>query len=114
VAEEWDQVKLRARVAVHTQFARSAVYRVAPDAMLTTAIKARRHTKQTLMGDLDREGYAQVLQDVNAIVVDLNEIAPVRGALVTFVGDGAKFLIENVEHSDDGRFARCPVTPYDR
>lgn len=110
---EWDQVKIRMREDVQRTFARSAVYRVTPNAGSSININARRHTKQQIIGDLDREGYATVLQDVNAVVLDLSEVSPVRGALITFQ-QGDKYIIENVEHSDDGRFVRCPVTPYDR
>lgn len=111
---EWNEVKITAREAVHRTFARSAVYRTSPDAVGSVNITARRHTKQQIMGDLDREGYARVLLDVNALVFDLNEITPANGGHITFVADGDQYLIESVEHSDDGRFVRCPVTPYDR
>lgn len=112
--EQWDATKIRAREAVHRQFARSAVYRSAPNEIVSTPVLARRHTKQNVIGDLDREGYATVMQDVNAVVLDNLEVQPVQGALIEFVADGAKFRIENVENSDDGRFVRCPVTAHER
>jgi len=111
---QWDSVKLSMRETVHSTFARSALYRTAPGVGSGTAILARRHTKQQIIGDLDREGYATVSQDVNAVVLDLTEITPVRGGHITFVSDSSEWLIEYVEHSDDGRFVRCPVTAYGR
>lgn len=111
---EWNEVKSRAREAVHRTFARSAVYRTAPDAEGSVNITARRHTKQQIIGDLDREGYARVLQDVNMVVLDLTEIVPANGGHITFNADGDEYLIEAIEHSDDGRFVRAQVTPYER
>ncbi|MES3001337.1 MAG: hypothetical protein V4787_11655 [Pseudomonadota bacterium] len=111
---EWDSVKLSMRVTVHRQFARTALYRSSPAAMSSTDITARRHTKQMVIGDLDREGYAAVAQDVNAVILDLTEVTPVNGAVITFASDSSQWRIDHIEHSDDGRFVRCPVSAYDR
>lgn len=111
---EWDQVKIGARGVVQGTFARSAVYRTTPSSPTGLDVKARLHTKQQVIGDLDREGFAQVLQDVNAIVLDLEQVQPVKGATVTFVSDGRAFTIEHIQHSDDGRYVKCEVSPRGR
>jgi hypothetical protein len=99
----WFAIKAKAQQDVHATFAVPAVYRAA-GTMVDVDITARLHTRQEIIGDLDREGFAQILQDVNRVVLDTAEVAaPTRLSRITFP-DGRAFLLEaqlatgNVQH----------------
>jgi hypothetical protein len=104
----WDDIRQDARLAVHSEFGRAADY-LAPGETVPVACTVRFHTRVVRQGDLDREGYAEVYEDVNRIVFLRSEVTPVRRAVVTL--DAKEYTIDTVEPSDDGLLAVCNVVP---
>lgn len=85
---KFDFAKLKARVrkVVHDTLSVSAHYQ---DNMITSpqAIQARWHSKIELQGDLNYQGYAEVLENIDRIifnVADARNLNIKRGGLVTF------------------------------
>ena len=86
------------------------VYRAA-GTMFDLAITARLHTSQEIIGDLDREGFAQILQDVNRVVLDISEVAaPARLSTLTFV-DGRVYVLEALIPTGNASHQTWQVTP---
>jgi len=94
---------------VHNTFAREAQY-VSEEGATPIPARIRLHTKFLRMGDLDREGYARVIDDVNEVRIDIGELTPVRLATIDF-GNGVKFSIVNVVPDKDDNFWTCEVAP---
>jgi hypothetical protein len=66
--------------------------------------------KNKRFGDLDREGYSQVVEELTRCVIDKLEIAtPVRNARIEFTEDNLSFNIDFVEPPDDDRWTPCQV-----
>jgi hypothetical protein len=66
-------------------------------------IKARWHNKIARFGDLENQGYADVVEGVDRIVLfpgDTPDITFVRNGIVTFPGYGNSFRLEYQEPSD--------------
>lgn len=104
----WADIRSAARETVHENFGRTASYLAPAGGMLIDGITVRWHTKVLRHGDLDREGYPQVLEDVNRIILDIRQVPdPLRNGLVT-VPDVGTFAIEYVLPFD-GFFAPCDV-----
>lgn len=104
----WADIKTLARADVHENFGLSAQYLAPNGGALITGITVRWHTKVLRHGDLDREGYPQVMEDVNRIILDSTQIAePERNGVVT-LSDGRHYSIDYVLPYD-GRFIPCDV-----
>ena len=104
----WAETRAAARDTVHATFGLSASYLAPGGGPLTSGISVRWHTKTMRHGELDREGYPQVQEDINRIVLDILEVPdPQRNALVT-LSDGRIYAIEYVMPFD-GRYAPCDV-----
>lgn len=108
----WETIKSKARGVVHTTFERPAVYRLGAGADQPCTV--RLHVGQQLIGDLDREGFAQVMQDINRIKFKLSQVTPRTGAIVTISSTGFKFRLETAEQSDDAEYQLWNVTPHQR
>ena len=93
-------------VAIHRHFAVPALY-TAPDAS-PVRVHVRHHTRVVQYGDLDREGYAQVVQDVNQIIFLTCEADPVKRGVVEF-DDGSQYIIDTVQPSLNGVSVTCDV-----
>lgn len=102
----WRDLKRDAKQSVHDCFAVPALY-TAPNAS-PVAVHVRHHTRVVQYGDLDREGYAQVVQDVNQIIFLSCEADPVKRGVVEFE-DGSQYIIDTVQPSLDGLTVTCDV-----
>lgn len=105
----WDELRRQTRQAVHATFAFPATY-TPPGGGASVEINARLHTRAVRFGDLDREGYAQVFEDVNRVVLDLAEVSPVNRAQIDF-GDGRVYSIVNVIDRPGEPVIECEVKP---
>lgn len=102
----WDDIRSRARLSVHSHFGRDAVY-VAPGSTRRIKVKVRVHTRIARFGDNDREGYADVVEDINRIVFLQSEVTPTRGGEVTV--SGSVYKIEMITPADDTTVVACDV-----
>lgn len=110
----WNEIRAAARTVVHQQFALPAFYSDAEATVVEQPISVRLHNDLKKFGDLDREGYARVIETVNQIVFDRDEVMPQRNATVIFRFDGEADLVYNVDvvltSPDGGRFVRAEVS----
>ena len=104
----WAETRTMTRAIVHETFGLSASYLAPAGGALIAGITVRWHTRTMRHGDLDREGFPQVQEDINRIVIDTTQVPePVRNGLVT-LADGRIYAIDFVLPYD-GRFASCDV-----
>lgn len=104
----WQTIRAAAKRVVHSTFAREATY-TSPEAGATpVAARIRLHTKFLRFGDLEGEGYAQVIDDVNQVMVDTGEITPQMHGLIDFEGI-RQYRITNVVKEKGEAFWVCEV-----
>jgi hypothetical protein len=104
----WADIKTLARAEVHENFGLSAQYLAPNGGPRITGITVRWHTKVLRHGDLDREGYPQVMEDVNRIILDSRAVPePERNGIVS-LADGRAYSIDYVLPYE-GRFIPCDV-----
>lgn len=104
----WAETRKKARRKVHSTFSLPAVY--TSPAGVETPCMARKHNEMQTFGDLDREGYALNIEDVNRIIFDKLEVVPERNGTVDFgVGQG-RFTITNLLPDSTDDFRRVEVT----
>ncbi len=105
----WAETRALARATVHESFGLAASYLPPDGNPLVTGLTVRWHSRTVRHGDLDREGYAQIQEDVNRLMLNTAEVAdPQRGAIVTLTDDGRQYRIDHVLPFD-GAFAPCDV-----
>jgi len=98
----WQEIRAAARDTVHSTFAGAATY-YAPGSVVAVPVTVRHHTATVVGGDLDREGYAEQIEDVNRVIMDTTEVTPVyKGKLVMSNGD--VLYLEVAERQDAGRY----------
>jgi hypothetical protein len=106
-----DQIRDAARAAIHGQFALPAVVR-SPDGLVEIPLTIRLHRNvRKPIGDLDREGFALVIEESNMVIFDREQWNPIgdAGWTVDF-GRDRKFDL-GVVHDDAGeRYPRVQVT----
>ena len=83
---DFAKVKARVRKVVHDTLSVSAHY---SDDVVTNAvcIRARWHSKLELQGDLNYQGYAEVLEGIDRIIFNITDARHLnikRGGLITF------------------------------
>lgn len=104
----WQDIKAQARSVVHATFCVPATY-YPPGSDDGVAVTVRRHTVTAVGGDLDREGYAEQIEDVNRIVFDTQQATPeYKGKLVLTNGD--LLYLEVAERQDGSRYQVWNVT----
>lgn len=103
----WKRQKEEAQLAVHRQFASPATYTAPGVGASPVVVYVRHHTRIATYGDLDREGFAQTVDDVNQIIFDTCEVAPEKRGIVV-LDDGRRFKVETVQPATS-RFVRCDV-----
>ena len=106
---DWLALRRDTRRVMHQTFSSDARYAFAAggDSII---VSARRDIDIDRYGDLDREGYAQVLTGVSRIGLLRSEIEqPRRGDVVTFLEDGLSFRVENIEPATDDLTWICEV-----
>lgn len=104
-----DDIRDASRAAVHAQFSLPAVVR-SPDGLQEIALEARLHRQiKKPFGDLDREGFALMIETYNQVIFDTQEWKPKRNWQVDF-GRGRVFNIDNVEVWRGERYIRTNVS----
>lgn len=107
-----DDIRDASRAAVHAQFALPAVA-TSPDGVTTVpdlTIRLHRDIRKPF-GDLDREGFALMIESHNQVIVDTTEWMPEWNWILDF-GRGRVFQIVNVEMFNGERYLKCNVTEY--
>ena len=105
----WAETRKKARRTVHSTFSLSAVY-YPPDGGAAVPCKARKHNSMKAFGDLDREGFALNIEDVNQVIFDGLEVIPQKLGVIDFgVGQG-RFEIVNILPDSTDEFRRVEVT----
>lgn len=98
----WQDIRAAARDVVHTTFGFAATY-YAPGSAVAVPVTVRFHTAMWTGGDLDREGYAEQVEDVSRMVFDTDEVTPqYKGKVVLANGD--VLYLEVAERQDAGRY----------
>lgn len=105
----WYETRQEARLAVHREFGVPASYQSPVSGSLPVPCTVRFHTRTVNFGDLDREGYARVAEDINRVIFLRSEVEPVRRGVVTIFA--REFTLELAEPSDDGLTAVWNVIP---
>ena len=109
----FDEIRDASREAVHDFFSLPAVARSPDGGTEITALDIRLHRNlRKPFGDLDREGFALVMEMHNQVIVDRVEWLPLKNWVLDF-GRGRVFNIENVDEESEERFIRCVVTEYE-
>jgi hypothetical protein len=104
----WAEIRKKARRVTHSTFALPAVY--TSPAGVETPCMARKHNSMKTFGDLDREGFAVNIEDVNQVVFDKLEVEPERKGTVDFGAGQGKFNIVNILPDSTDDFRRVEVT----
>jgi len=98
----------QARATLHAQLGLAATYTPPGPAAETVDVTVRVVRQLVNHGDLDRQGFAKVREDINSVVLDTGETGePLRNARVV-VPDLGEFRIDDVEPAD-GLFRTCTV-----
>lgn len=101
---DWGELRAVTRGIVHGVFAVPATYIPATGPSLP--ITVRMHTRSVRLGDLDREGYAEVIEDISRVVLfqaelDAQSIVTSRGRRVKITRTGWEFMLDNRIRQDD-------------
>jgi hypothetical protein len=98
----WQEIRAASRDVAHATFGLPATY-YAPGSLVGVPVTVRHHTAIWLGGDLDREGYAEKVEDVNRIILDSEEVTPeYKGRVVLANGD--ELYLEVAERQDASRY----------
>ena len=113
MGKAFDELRDRTRATVHDFFSLPAVAR-SPDGGTTLEnINVRLHRNlRKPFGDLDREGFALVMEMHNQVIVDRTEWYPLKNWTLDF-GRGRVFNIDNIDPESEERFVRCVVTEHE-
>ena len=107
-----DDIRDAARATVHSGFAIPAVARSHDGLVTIPGLDIRLHRDiRKPFGDLDREGFALMLESHNQVIVDTRQWVPKRNWILDF-GRGRVFNIDNVEDVKGERYLRCNVSEY--
>lgn len=90
-------LKARTRRTVHSVFGVPALYLDATMGGVPQAIMARWHDKIVINGDSESEGYAQVVQTVDRLVLiptDTPDITFRKGGKITIVATGKTYVLD--------------------
>jgi hypothetical protein len=106
----WATIRAAAKRVVHDTFAREALYTGPEVGDLALPARIRLHTQFLRFGDLDREGYAQVIDDVNQVMIDVGEVVPKKNGRIDFEGIRIYRITEVVKETGE-QFWMCRVQP---
>lgn len=106
----WQAIRAKARRVVHDTFSLDATYVGPNDGDTPVPARIRLHTQFLRFGDLDREGYTRVIDDVNEVKIDTGEITPAMHGLIEFSAT-KKYHVVNVLPEKDEQFWVCTVQP---
>ena len=103
-----DEIRDASRAAIHAKFALPAIVSVEGVAVGNAGVRLY-NTDSRAFGDLDREGYAFLLEGKTMLVFDTQEWVPDNTQTIDF-GRGRVYRIENViDDLSRVRYARCVV-----
>lgn len=108
-----DDIRDASRAAVHANFALPAVA-TSHDGLTTVpdlTIRLHRDIRKPF-GDLDREGFALLIESHNQVIVDTQQWVPVKNWILDF-GRGRVFNIDNVVKVLGERYWVCNVTEHE-
>lgn len=96
---------------MHETFSWSANYRRASGGATISDINVRLHLRNKQFGDLDREGFATVIESVDHVVLDTLEVPnPKRGDVAFVIDLNTSYRLETADpHDDGGEFQRWEV-----
>jgi hypothetical protein len=105
-----DEIRDQARSLIHEAFTVPATV-TSPDGLTVVPnISARLHRDlRKPFGDLDREGFAMVLEFTNQVIFDRTEWEPVKRWSVDF-GRGRVFVIDNIISESSERYVKTEVS----
>ena len=104
-----DEIRDSSRAAIHEAFTVAAVVR-SPDGLTAIPVGARLHRDlKKPLGDLDREGFALVMEFYNQVIFDTQQWVPKKNWVVDF-DRGRVFQIVNIIPESGERFRRTEVT----
>lgn len=107
-----DEIRDRARAQVHAHFAIPAVVR-SPDGLSEVPVHARLHRNvRKPIGDLDREGFALVIEQSNGVIFDRLEWEPKKHWIIDF-GRDRVFSLDTLDDDKGERYVRMQVS-YER
>lgn len=105
----WQEIKQKARDDVHRTFVLPALFTRGMDAAVPC--NARMHYKVRRFGDMDREGFATVVEDIDYVILDTRELAMiVENDTIEFPGIGRLFKLTIREPWEDQTFQKWQVT----
>jgi hypothetical protein len=99
---DWAEIRRQARATIHEHFGREVEY-VGPTGGASQRTSARIHTQNVLVGDLDREGYPRIMEDVDRVIFLTSEVQRLgirRGGTVTLPA-GLSYRLEIREPARD-------------
>jgi len=104
-----DEIRDRSRAAVHAQFTVPATV-TSPDGLVEVTVGARLHRDlKKPFGDLEREGFALVLEQYNQVIFDREEWEPEIDWVVDF-GRNRKFTLVDFLGDRADRYIGMEVT----
>lgn len=109
----WLEIKQRARDVTHSTFGIPALFFPAGGVSVDTS--ARLHYKVRTYGDLDREGFATTVDDVDYVVIDTHDLLA-KGVVaeedhrIKFPQLNRAFRLDLEHPSEDGRYVKWAVT----
>lgn len=108
-----DDIRDASRAAVHAQFALPAVATSIDGLTTVPGLTIRLHRDiRKPFGDLDREGFALLMESHNRVIVDTQEWRPLRNYILDF-GRGRVFCIGEVIAVPGERYWACTVSEYE-
>lgn len=104
-----EEIRDRARAQIHDQFTVAAVVR-SPDGSVAVDVGARLHIdSKKPFGDLDREGFAMIIEEYNQVIFDRLQWDPIKNWTVDF-GRGRVYVLGNFLGAKSGRYAKMEMT----
>ena len=104
-----EAIRDQARATIHDQFTIAAVVR-SPDGSVTVDVGARLHIDgKKPFGDLDREGFALVIEEYNQVIFDRQQWEPQKGWSVDF-GRGRVYNLVNFLGPRSARYIKMEIT----
>jgi hypothetical protein len=104
-----DEIRDASRALVHEQFSLPAVATSPDGSVEVPGLRVRMHRDlKKAFGDLDREGFAMVIEEYNQLIFDREEWEPVRGYVIDF-GRERKFEMDHALDDKGQRYVRWQV-----
>jgi hypothetical protein len=99
---EWTELRKLSRASVHSTFARPVTY-VPALGGAGTVVSVRLHTRYARIGDLDREGYSQTIEEIERVIFLASDVARLgirRGGSIT-TAEGQKYRLDLKDPTKD-------------